>query len=202
MAGMLESLVGALGGDTLGQLAGAIGGDNEGTSKAVTAALPALLGGLVNNTREPSGAEALLSALGKHDGSILDNLGGLLGGGRDDSDGNKILGHVLGDRQPNVVQQLMNASGLDMGSIMKLLPILAPMVLGWLGKQKAQRNLDAGGLTSLLNEEKDEVAKDEGLGGIMGMLDRDGDGSIVDDLGGLLGGGGAAGMLGKLLGGK
>lgn len=207
MAGMLESLVGTLGGDTLGQLAGAIGGNNDATGKAVTAALPALLGGLFNNTREPSGAEALLGALGKHDGSILDNLGGLLGGSNDD-DGNKILGHLLGERQPQVASQVAKSSGLDMGSVMKLLPKLAPLVMGFLGRRQRSDGLDAGGLASLLGAEKQEVEKDKGMGGIMGMLDRDGDGSIMDDLGDLFGGGGdndgggggAAGLLGKLMG--
>ncbi len=42
---------------------------------------------------------------GKHDGGLLDNLGGLFGGGVEQSvmdDGAGILGHVLGGKQQNV----------------------------------------------------------------------------------------------------
>jgi len=178
MASMLEELAGALGGDTLGQLAGVLGADNDTTGRAVAAALPAILGGLARNTREPAGALSLLSVLGnEHDGSILDNLGGLFGG-NDQSEGEKILGHVLGNGRPRVEQQVAASSGLSGELVRRLLPMLAPIVMGYLGRKLS------GNLASTLGGEREVVQKnDSALGGLLDMLDGD-DGN---DGGGLLG---------------
>lgn len=198
MPSMLEGLASALGGDTLGQLAGALGGNNDVIGKAVGAALPALLGGLAKNTQSGDGAASLLGALDDHDGSVLDNLSGLFGS-NDHSDGGKILGHIFGQRQDNVAKNVAKSSGLDLGAVMKLLPILAPVVLGWLGRRKQQENFSAADLAGMLQSERQEVDQDEKLGGFMGMLDRDGDGDV--DMQDLLGGGVGGNLLGKLLGG-
>ena len=56
-----------------------------------------------------------------------------------------ILGHILGGNQGNVTQQISNQSGLNMGQVAQILMFLAPIVMGYLGKQKQQNNLDAGG---------------------------------------------------------
>ena len=64
----------------------------------------------------------------KHDGSILDDLGGLYGGGVNDdikADGSKILGHVLGQRQSGVQQVIGQKAGLDSGSVGEILKVAA-----------------------------------------------------------------------------
>ncbi len=82
----------------------------------------------------PQGAEGLLGALkSKHDGSILDNLGGLFAGGVDSNvmeDGGKILGHVLGNKQRNVEKALSQKSGIDAGSVANILKVAAPILMG------------------------------------------------------------------------
>jgi hypothetical protein len=78
MSNILEAVRQQLGPDTIQQLSGALGADPASTSNAVSLALPALLGGLAQNAAQPEGAAALDNALNQHDGSILDNLGGML----------------------------------------------------------------------------------------------------------------------------
>ncbi len=135
---------------------------------------------MANNTRQPDGAESLANALGDHSPSIFDGLGALLGGG---GDGAKILGHVFGNRQTNVEQNLAGQSGLNLDVIMKLLPILAPLVMGYLSREKQSKGLDAGGLGAVLGQERQAVEqKQPGLGGLAAILDADGDGSIIDDV--------------------
>jgi hypothetical protein len=103
--------------------------------------------------------------------------------------GAKILGHILGARQPGITQSLGKATGLDSGKTGLLLAMLAPMVLSYLGKAKRERGLDAGGLGSVLGSEREGLAARGGaLGGLMSMLDRDNDGSVMDDVGGIVGG--------------
>lgn len=209
---MLEELAGALGGDTLGQLAGAFGTDNDMMGKAVAAALPALLGGLSRNAREPQGAEALFNAVNKdhNGGSILDSLGMMLGSqwGQQQAmgTGEKILGHVLGGGRPRVEQQVAQSSGMSSALVSKLLPMLAPIVLGYLGKKFSGGGQDSGVLARSLQDERAAVQKDDGLlGGLLDMLDGDDDdnggGGIMDAATDLLGGAAGRMILGKLLGG-
>ncbi len=202
MADMMTSLLDLVGsGDELGQISGLLGADSDAAQKGIAAAVPALLGGLAKNTQSEGGAASLLGALDAHDGSALDNIGGL---GDLVGDGDKILGHVFGGKQDQVAQAVASESGLDLGMVTKLLPMLAPIVMGFLGKQKAAGNLDQGSLAKSLGAERDSMASG-GLGGMLAMLDSDGDGDIMDEVTGMLGGegkAGIAGVLGKLFGKK
>ena len=103
MSSILDAVRQQLGPDTIQQMSATLGADPSATSNAVSLALPALLGGLSQNVAHPEGAAALDNALNAHDGSILDNLGGLLGGGGGGI-GGAILGHILGNRRGSVEQ--------------------------------------------------------------------------------------------------
>jgi hypothetical protein len=149
------------------------------------------------NTDQPDGAESLFNALNRdHDGSILDNLGGFLGGAAS-GPGDGILGHVLGGKRRSVETGLSRMSGLDMGSIAKLLPILAPIIMGFLGRTQKQRGFDANSLSEFLTGERQRAqSRDPGGMGVLGdLLDTNDDGQVIDDvvklggslLGGLLG---------------
>ncbi|MEM9561417.1 MAG: DUF937 domain-containing protein [Actinomycetota bacterium] len=180
MSNLVDGIMDQLGPAGVAQIAKSLGVDESMMGPAVAAAVPAILGGMARNTSQPAGAESLSSALNDHSPSIFDALGGLLGGG---GDGAKILGHVFGGRQSNVEQNLAGQSGLNLDVIMKLLPILAPLVMGYLSREKDSRNLDAGGLGSMLGEERQQAeSRQPGLGGLASILDADGDGSIIDDV--------------------
>ena len=188
MNGILDLLADNIGGDNIGQLAGAIGASPQQTQTAVAAALPAMLTALNRNTNSNDGATALAGALERdHDGSLLDNLGGFLRGqlGGRQADGGGILGHVLGGQRPQVEQGVAQASGLDMSQVSKLLPILAPIVMAALGRRKRQGGLDAGALSGMLGQDAQRArtaAPDGIMGALSGFLDKDGDGSIQDDI--------------------
>ncbi len=193
-------------------ISGVAGQTNQSESKTadvLSMAMPILMGAMNRNASTPEGAQGLMNALSsKHDGSILDNLGGLFSGGVDKAvmdDGAGILGHILGNKQPQVETALSSKSGLDAGSISQILKVAAPILLGFLGKQSRQQNVSSPDALSGL------------LGGLMGgggsanqqqsliesLLDSDGDGSYLDDLAGMVlnSGGQKKGGLGGLLGG-
>ena len=189
----LEALLGLLQGQDLGNLAKQVGGNDENTRNGVMAALPALLGALNKNTNTHEGAQALNNALEQHDGSVLNNLGGYLQN-PDLKDGAGILNHLFGNNTQNVANAVSQSSGLDAQGSMKMLQTLAPLVLGALGQQKKENNLDAQGLNNLTSN---LAANFAGEGGIMNtitnMLDSNKDGNVVDDV---------MGMVGKFFGGK
>lgn len=198
MAGILDVLGPALGGDTLRDLSRTIGADEQTTRRASMAALPLLLAAMNRNTSDPQGAQSLASALERdHDGSLLDHLGGLLGGGAAPglnpraTNGAGILEHVFGGRRSRIEEGVGRATGLDAQQVARLLATLAPLVMAYLGRQKRQKNLDAGGLSDLLRQESTnarQAAPNDLLGSLGKLFDRDGDGNPLDDLlGGFLG---------------
>ncbi|WP_299113538.1 DUF937 domain-containing protein [uncultured Winogradskyella sp.] len=211
MAGILDLLNSDLGKTIINGVSGSTGTDQNKTSSVLTMALPVLMKAMERNASTPQGAEGLMGALSnKHDGSILDNLGGLFGGGVDEdikTDGDKILGHVLGQRRQGVEKVIGEKSGLDMGSVANILKVAAPILMGVLGKQARQNNVsnqsDLGGLLGGLlggNDTKQEQSFLEQV------LDADGDGSVIDDVAGMVLGGGSkkksglGGLLGGLFG--
>lgn len=175
-------------GDHLRAISQTIGADAPSTKRAIDAAVPMLVSALANNASQPTGAQKLERALQKdHDGSLLDNLGGFLSNPAM-VNGAGILAHVLGGKQTKVESGLAGATGLGASQIGKLLPLLAPIVMAALGKVRSG-GLDSGGLAGMLQQQKSAAGQQGGLlGALTGMLDADGDGSAIDDIGKLAGG--------------
>ena len=209
MSGLLELLDSPMGKQLIGGIAGQTGNSEEKTANVLSMAMPLLMGAMKKNASTPQGAEGLMNALNsKHNGSILDNLGGVFNGGVDQSvmsDGAGILGHLLGNKQSLVENTLSKKSGLDASSVADILKIAAPILMGFLGKQKSQNNLDdANGLGSLIGSMLGgQPQQNQSL--ITSLLDSDGDGSVLDDVADMVLGntkkkGGLGGMLGGLFG--
>ncbi len=168
MSSLLDDLASQLSPQTIRQMSAQIGAAPQQTASAIEAAVPMLLGQLQRNAATPDGANALLGALDRdHDGSILDDLAGFLGGGPKASD-TRSLDHIFGGKKGTVESAVARRSGLDGGQVMKLLAMLAPLILGMLSRQKS--NAGGGGSSQ---------------GGGLGDL-----------IGGVLGGGGGGGMFG------
>ena len=193
----LEALLGLLQGQDIGNLASQVGGNEGEAKKGVMAALPAMLAALGKNAGTEKGAEELNNALEKkHDGSILDNLSGYLSN-PDLKDGAGILNHLFGNQTSNVANAVSQSSGLDTNGSMKMLQMLAPILMGILGQQKKQNNLDAKGLGNLTSMLASNFGSEAGTSGIMetvtNLLDANKDGNVMDDI---------MGMVGKFFGGN
>jgi hypothetical protein len=187
MAGLLDLLNARLGDDAARQLGARLGADSGTTGSAITAALPLLIGALAKNASSPDGAQQLHDALARdHDGSALDRSAA----DQPSGDGDAILGHVLGNRRDLAERGISQASGLDLAKVGPLLTMLAPLVMGALGRQRREGGLGPGDLASMLGGERDRIgaATPGMLGTLAQLLDRDRDGSIADDVGGMLGG--------------
>ena len=189
----LEDLLGQQqGSDAVGQISQMLGANQSMTSSAIQLALPMILSGLANNASTPQGAENLNTALEQdHSGGLLDNLMGYLGGGSSQpsetnrqTDGTGILSHIFGQKQSAVAQEVSQNSGLDIGQVAKLLITLAPIVMAFLGKQKQQQGLGADGLASLLQGQQQQMQSSGNpmMDMVTGFLDKDHDGSAMDDL--------------------
>ena len=201
----LQDLLGSeQGNQAVDQISQNVGADSSLVNTSIQAALPALISGLANNASSPEGAESLNTALEQdHDGSVLDNLGGLagtiFGGGQEAApppamNGGGILGHILGDKQDTVAEDVSQKSGISMSQVIQILMFIAPLVMAYLGRQKQQQGVGADGLGGILGgllgggqaQTQQQVQPQSSSNSILdmatNMLDSDKDGSVIDDL--------------------
>lgn len=192
----LEQLLGQeKGSEAVEQISQNVGADQSTVNSAIQAALPMLLNGLANNAATPQGAESLNNALEEdHDGGILDNLGGLgsmIFGGQQaapppQADAGGILGHILGNNQGQAAEQVSSQTGLGKGQVAQIMMMLAPIVMAYLGRQKREQGVGAGGLGGLLGGLLGGSQAQSSGNPMMDMasnyLDKDGDGSAMDDI--------------------
>jgi hypothetical protein len=186
---LLDMLQQRLGSDAVNQISNRIGADPGTTGNAIDAALPLLISAMARNAGDANQAQSLATAISDdHDGSILDDVPGYVGGASE-KPGAGILRHVLGGRQQAVQHGLSQATGLEAGKAGTLLTMLAPLVMGAIGRAKRENSLDAGGISTLLTGEQEHLK--QSAPGVMGalsrFLDQDNDGSVMDDVSGLLG---------------
>jgi hypothetical protein len=172
----------------ISRLASQLGVDEGTAEQATRQALPALLGGMEANAQDPKGAQSLADALGQHSPALVQ--GGVNLDEVDTNDGEKIVGHVFGEQQGEVVNRLGAVDGGGGQNLVgKLLPMLAPIVLSYL----ASRMGGGGGKTSTAATSGGGM--EDLLGGLLGGVlgggggAKGGGGGIGDILGGLLGGG-------------
>lgn len=208
MEGILDLLNSPMGKTIISGVAGSTGQDSNKTGSVLTMALPVLMKAMERNAATPQGAEGLMGALNKHDGGILDNLGDLFNGGVNKDvvdDGGKILGHILGSKQQGVQQVIGQKAGMDVGAVGNILQTAAPILMGLLGKQSRQTGFsNSGGLGDLLGGMLGGSKTQNEQSFLEKILDADGDGSVIDDVAGMVLGGSqkkSGGLLGGLLGG-
>lgn len=211
MAGILDLINSDLGKQIISGIGNQAGTSEGETSSVLASALPTLINAMQNNTQTEQGAGGLLGALlgGKHDGGLLDNLGGLLsGGGIDTEDGGKILGHVLGGNQANIEAGLSQNTGVSSDKIGMILKLAAPILMAYLANQAKSNNVqngtDLGGLLGGLLGGGQTQQQAPSLGGsiLTSVLDQDGDGQLGlgDAVSAATKKGGLGGLLGKLFG--
>ncbi|MCU7618282.1 DUF937 domain-containing protein [Chryseobacterium sp. PBS4-4] len=182
-------------------------------------ATPLVISYLRNKSQDAKEAEALNNALDKdHDGSILDDTSQL--DNRQD-EGGSILSHVFGNQKNTVENQLSQNTGISIDKIGPILAMLAPVIMGYIGKEKQQNNVGAGGLGDLLGgilggaqnqaQQQQSSPLNDILGSVLGGGQSQSSGNPLNDiLGSVLGGGqqqkqqqgGLGDLLGGLFGGK
>jgi hypothetical protein len=164
--------------------------DKDQAQSAVEGGFTTLLNAISKNVASPSGAKGFAGALDRdHDGSIIDDIAGFLGGSRQADNTNMlngpgILKHLLGGQQNQVVEMLGQATGLHKSQAGQMLMSLAPVVMGMLGRQKKVNNLDDRSLADLVTRGTENFNRQSPTNTslITKMLDRDGDGSAMDEI--------------------
>jgi hypothetical protein len=199
---LMDVLQGQLNESVLGHISEQIGADKEQTAQAANGIFASLLGGMANQAGSENGLSSMMQMLDRDgDGSYMDDIMEMMGGalsGQGGQAGLGIVGQILGDNQESTMNQISQSTGLNMGQVMKLLPALAPLVLGVLAKTRTQGNMEQNGLADMLMDTVGSLSQNPQMAGMLGDL-----------AGTLLGGGrqgtqqgGFADLLGGIFGGK
>lgn len=182
-------------------------------------AAPLVISYLRKKSQDSNEAEALNNALDRdHDGSILDNPAQAI---ERQQEGGSILDHIFGGQKAQVENQLSQNTGISMDKIGPILAMLAPVIMGYIGKEKQSNNVSGGGLGDLLggilggaqNQAQSQPSNplNDILGSVLGggNQQQSSGNPLNDILGSVLGGnqqqsqqGGLGGLLGSILGGK
>lgn len=181
-------------------------------------AAPLVISYLRKKSQDSNEAEALNNALDKdHDGSILDDVSQV---DARQAEGGSILDHIFGGQKGQVENSLSEQTGISMSKIGPILGMLAPLIMGYIGREKQANGVNSGGLGDLLggilggaqNQVQNEPANplNDILGQVLGGGQQQGSGNPLNDiLGQVLGGGqqqqqqgGLGGLLGSILGGR
>lgn len=173
---MLDMILNAQDGRMVDQLGQQYGLGSSDAKNAITQLLPSLAKGIQNNASKQGGLDSLITAMqkGNHQ-QYIDNPN-LLNSGETISDGNNILGHILGNKDVsrNVAAHASAQTGLDVGILKKMLPLVASLAMGAMSKQTSGSDNFSG----LASGQQSSTH----LGALSSFLDADKDGSIVDDL--------------------
>ena len=186
----------------------------EDVAAVLSEGIPALIGGMRRNASNDDGADSLSRALSSHSADDISDPAAFLKTS-DLADGKKILGHVLGDDQDGLVEEISRESGVTKGKTTTILALVAPLLLSLLGKQN--NSSSGGGLLGMLggllggglfgggSSQSSAAPQTIDLLGGQSQSSSASQGSSL--LGGLLGGGSGtsaltSGLLGSLLGGS
>lgn len=212
---LLDLLTGNTGNQVATQAENKFGVSKTQILALLAVAAPLIISYLRNKSQDSKEAEALNNALDKdHDGSILDDVSQA---DARQNEGGSILSHVFGNDKNTVENNLSQNTGISIDKIGPILAMLAPVIMGYIGKEKQQNNVGAGGIGDLLggilgNAQNQSQASSDPLSNILGSVLGGGatqsGGGLGDILGSVLGGGnnkqsgGLGDILGGFLGGK
>jgi hypothetical protein len=170
MADILGSLTSMLKPELIGAMGKTFGVDTSAVQKAIGAAGPLLLGGMTKNAAKPGGADALLKMLPSGgDGMLgsLGNIGSMLGGLMGAGSSGGMLSSILGSGSNAVGASISKAVGFN---VTPVLSMLAPAIMGIVGKAAKSANLDGAGLANLLTKEHTEFAGNPANAGAMSLV--------------------------------
>ena len=150
-----------IGSEMMQHLGGMLGNESSKLDSGIASAVPGLINGLTKRASLPGGADSLLSTVNSQDSGLLDNMGSMLAGGRQNDlvdMGTKALTGLFGSSGLGSLGSIISSvSGLSKGGSSSILGIIAPIVIGQLKKKVMGDGLNASGLMSLLNSQDQNV---------------------------------------------
>ena len=205
---IIQEILKSQNGQIVGQLAKQFGLDSGDAVKAVSNLIPAIAGGVKKTAQSKNNLENLIAKVERNQElrNSLNNPGALEKPATTEA-GNEILGDIFGSKDVSrtVAKQTAESTGLDLGILKKMLPLIAGLVMSSLNQRGESSTGGLGGLLGGLAGNTTQQTQTSGLGGLLSrllgggrrkqknssrsqsgglesFLDFDGDGNIADDV--------------------
>lgn len=145
---IIELIKGQLSPELITNAASQLGESESGISKAIGALLPAVIGGLASNSKNPTVLDAILGA---NSSGILNNL---LGNTSNNSLITSVISAIFGDKLNGLLSLISGHSGVSNSSVSSLLNLVTGATLGSVGGYAQKHNLTTSDISDLLGEQK------------------------------------------------
>lgn len=149
---IIDLIKGQLGPALVSQVASQYGESESGISKAINGLLPAVVGGLANNSDNPLVLDAIMNSSSPQ---ILENP---VGNSSNNSSIASVLTQIFGDKLNGLINSIATYAGISNNSSGSLLHLVTGATVGTISKYAADSNLDKAGISGLLNDQKGIVS--------------------------------------------
>jgi len=174
---LLDSLKDLVTPQLMSKAASLLGESEANTTKALGAALPSVLGGLLNKASDQGAAKKIFDLLTSResDGSGLPNIDSFLTATPSKTGlgglASQFLSSIFGDKLSSVARMISSVSGIKESSASTIVNFAAPLIMSVLGKKIKTEGLNLSGLLGFLGGERDSIlgAAPSGLAGALGL---------------------------------
>lgn len=154
---LIDSVKNVFNGDFVSQ-ASVVTGENENSIKtAMSGIIPTVLTGLLHQTGSGNPQNMLNLAKEASQNGILNNLSGVFSDGSLLVKGGEVFKSLFGDKSDAVTSLISNFSGVRESFASSLMNTAAPVAMGVLGKHAAETKMNANGMLSFLNNQKESI---------------------------------------------
>jgi hypothetical protein len=189
MAGFIDELMKNYGPEVSKQLSSNLGINKNVAAELIPQVAPLIMGGLKKQMETRGGEDRANHILNKYGSeSVLDNIGGLFASGAKEESPDPGLGGLLGNSGVQATDMLASKFNIDSNMAKKIIPMLAPVVLGALKSKRDKEGVGASGIAALIDQDGDGQVLDDVAGFLMGALSSSGSQKKGGLLGNLLGG--------------
>lgn len=173
MSGIFDIVQQQLSGDAVQQIAQHTGLDQNTAQRAITAAVPMILGGMAQHAKQ--GNAGVIHDVAENHSSHAGALGDLPNVFTGAGASGGLLGKVMGDRHAAVQDGVAKAAGIDKSQAAKVVAVGTAAVLGAIALKKRQGQLSAHDVSGSLQQAQQQAESHAQttapkMGGILGSM--------------------------------
>lgn len=176
-ANLLSIVKQQLSSDIVQKAAQFFGEDTTAIQKALSAILPSVLGGIVNQSTSDAGTDKLMTTLSSslYNSSTMSSLNVLLGGGSATQglldSGDELVKGLFGDKKSGIIDWIASYASIKAGSSSGLMSVGTSVLMAALGNQVTGKNLNNTGLKAFLIGHVDAIIQNlpVGLNSVLGL---------------------------------
>jgi outer membrane protein OmpA-like peptidoglycan-associated protein len=162
---VMDFLKGSISPDLIGQISSKTGESESSVSRGLDAALPLIMGALLQKTNDSSAMSQIMSVLTNraNTSDVIENPRALLTGDRSSSVmtdlGGSLLSTLFGSQLGSAVTALGEHAGLKRSSASTIMTLGASLITALLGDKVRREGLSSTGLISLLTGQRDSILR-------------------------------------------